>query len=71
MSKVPNGWQRIWIMLGIVLLLFPGLLLIGEIPTKSGIYHYWVNDTIELVLTLEEYKDLSLGELRFRYRFKE
>lgn len=65
--KVLNGWQRIWLVLGVVSLLLSGVFLIGKIPSESDIYHSWVSETIELTLTLDEFENLSIWDVRKAY----
>lgn len=63
-----NGWQRIWIVLGVLFMLFPGLPLINEIPTEDDIYRSWANESIKLTLTIKEFKKLSLVNIRDLYK---
>ncbi len=61
-----NGWQRIWVVSGVVLLLFIGIVL-EDIPTKKDIYRSWADQTINHTLQIDEFKNLSLGSIRNSY----
>lgn len=62
-----NGWQRLWVVIGLIFLLLTGLLLIEDIPTQEKVYRSWANETIEHTLKLEEFKSLSLWQVRSKY----
>jgi hypothetical protein len=66
MSIKLNGWQRIWIIIGILLFIFASSVFLFN-TEKRDIYRHWENETIELTFTLERFKNYDVWWFRRSY----
>ena len=61
-------WQKLWLVSAILLLFFPGVFILMEVPTEARILHSWSTSLLwKIQDEIPEYREIGIWYIRQQY----